>query len=251
MERYFEINEAGHNIRCKLYCRDVHTIRQVVVFCHGFGGHKDNSAAAKFAERLTSKHKYAALVTFNWPCHGDDVKKRLSLEVCLEYLRIVAEHVGEKFRADSLYCYATSFGGYLTLLYLTRMGNPFRKIVLRCPAVPMAEVLLGTIAGDGDAELLRKGREVAVGFDRKVPVSPAFVRELEENDIRKCEFLDWAEDMLILHGTQDEIVPFDQVNAFCEEQLIEFVPIQGADHRFRSQRAMDQAIKCILDFFDL
>jgi dipeptidyl aminopeptidase/acylaminoacyl peptidase len=77
------------------------------------------------------------------------------------------------------------------------------------------------------------------------------VRELEENDIRKCEFLDWAEDMLILHGTQDEIVPFDQVNAFCEEQLIEFVPIQGADHRFRSQRAMDQAIKCILDFFDL
>ena len=251
MERYFEINEAGHNIRCKLYCRDIHAIRQVVVFCHGFGGHKDNSAAAKFAERLTSKHKYAALVTFNWPCHGDDVKKRLSLDVCMAYLDLVVRHVRQRFDTEELYCYATSFGGYLTLLYLSRMGSPFRKIVLRCPAVPMADVLLNTIASAGDAELLSKGREVAVGFDRKVPVSPAFLQELQENDIRTYEFLDWAEDMLILHGTEDEIVPFGEVHEFCENQLIEFVPIEGADHRFRSQRAMDQAIKCILDFYAL
>jgi alpha/beta superfamily hydrolase len=57
--------------------------------------------------------------------------------------------------------------------------------------------------------------------------------------------------MLILHGTEDEIVPFAEVHEFCENQLIEFVPIEGADHRFRSQRAMDQAIKCILDFYEL
>ena len=251
MERYFEINEQGHNIRCKLYCRDLHTIRQVVVFCHGFGGHKDNSAAAKFAERLISKHKNAALVTFNWPCHGDDVKKKLSLDLCMTYLDLVLRHVREKFGTAEVYSYATSFGGYLTLLYLHRAGNPFRKIAMRCPAVPMYEVLMDTIATAGDAENLRKGREVALGFDRKVPVSPAFLRELEENDIRKLDFLDWAEDILILHGSQDEIVPFAEAEAFCENQLIEFVPVEGADHRFRNQRAMDQAIKSILEFFAL
>lgn len=251
MERYFEINEQGHNIRCKLYCRDIHTIRQVVVFCHGFGGHKDNSAAAKFAERLTSKHKYAALVTFNLPCHGDDVKKKLTLELCMTYLELVLGHVREKFDTEELYSYATSFGGYLTLLYLSRMGSPFRKIVLRCPAIPMAEILMDTIATAGDAEQLRKGREVTVGFDRKVPVSPAFLRELEENDIRKTDYLDWAEDILILHGTQDEIVPIQGTETFCEENLIEFIPVEGADHRFRNPRAMDLAIKNILDFYHL
>ena len=102
-----------------------------------------------------------------------------------------------------------------------------------------------------DLEQLKKGREVAVGFDRKVPVSPAFLRELEENDIRKIDYLDWAEDMLILHGTQDEIVPMQATVDFCEENLIEFIPVEGADHRFRSQRAMDQAIKVILDFYNL
>lgn len=251
MERYFEINELGHNIRCKLYYRDIHAIRQVVVFCHGFGGHKDNAAAAKFAERLTSKHKYAALVTFDWPCHGGDVKKKLTLDLCMSYLDLVLRHVEAKFHTEVLYCYATSFGGYLTLLYLSRMGNPFRRIALRCPAVPMAEVLLNTIAGAGDAEQLRKGREVAVGFDRKVPVSPAFLHELEENDIRNYDYLDWAEDILILHGTQDEIVPIRAAEDFCEQNLIEFIPIEGADHRFRDSRAMDRATKEILEFFVL
>ena len=98
---------------------------------------------------------------------------------------------------------------------------------------------------------LQKGKEIAVGFDRKISVGLPFLEELRQNDIRQGEYLDWAEDILILHGTEDEIVPFDQVRDFCEEQLIEFVPVEGADHRFRSQRAMDQAIKCILDFYAL
>ena len=251
MERYFEINELGHNIRCKLYCRDIREIRQVVVFCHGFGGHKDNSAAAKFAERMISKHKYAALVTFNWPCHGDDVKKKLTLDLCISYLDLVVRHVRDRFKTEEIYCYATSFGGYLTMLYLQRMGNPFRRIALRCPAVPMYDVLMKAIMTTADAELLQKGREAAVGFDRKVPVSPAFLRELEENDIRTYDYLDWAEDILVLHGLEDEIVPIAGAEAFCENQLIEFVSIAGADHRFRNQRAMDQAMKCILEFFAL
>ena len=97
MERYFEINEAGHNVRCKLYCTDPRGIRKAVVFCHGFGGHKDNNAAAKFAERMLSKYKGMALVTFDWPCHGNDVKKKLSLEDCGTYLDLLIRHLQEKY----------------------------------------------------------------------------------------------------------------------------------------------------------
>lgn len=83
MYKYFEINGGGHNIRCKLYCRDEKLIGRIVLFCHGFGGHKDNGAAEKFAMRAISKHKDIAVLTFNWPCHGDDVKKKLRLEDCM------------------------------------------------------------------------------------------------------------------------------------------------------------------------
>ena len=251
MQRYFEVNGGGHNIRCKLYYGDLKNIRKIVVFCHGFGGHKDNGAAEKFAERMLTKHKGCAMATFNWPCHGDDVKKKLTLSDCDAYLTLVLEYLKNRFGTEEFYCYATSFGGYLALKYIAQHGSPFRRIVLRCPAVPMYEVLTGTIIGAGEMEKLEKGKDILVGFDRKVPVGAAFLEELRENDIRKVEFLDWAEDILILQGTRDEVVPYEEVSAFADEQLMEFIPIQNADHRFRAPGTMEAAIKAILEFFAL
>lgn len=249
MHRYFEINERGHNIRCKLYAQDPKSVSRVVIFCHGFGGHKDNAAAEKFAQRMISKYKRTAMVTFNWPCHGDDVKKKLKLETCEEYLDLVVNDIRQKYETAGLFCYATSFGGYLTLKYIHAQGNPFQKIVLRCPAVNMFEVLTHTIVSSGELDALSRGREIPVGFDRKIPVSPAFLEALKSSDICTWDFLDWAEDILILHGTADEIVPIEAVHAFAENNLMEFLPIEGADHRFRNPAHMESAIKHILEFF--
>lgn len=249
MQRYFEINENGYNIRCKLYAREQHDICRVVIFCHGFGGHKDNSAAEKFAERLLSKQKGTALITFNWPCHGDDVKKKLRLADCDAYLDLVLSYARRKLQAEELYAYATSFGGYLTLKYIAEHGNPFRKVALRCPAVNMYEALTTAIMTAEDLEKLRKGKEIPVGFDRKVMVGSAFLEELRNNDIQRWDFLDYAEDILILHGTADEVVSFETVRAFADNQLIEFIPIEGADHRFRNPMKMDEVIKAILKNF--
>ena len=251
MHRYFEVNGGGHNIRCKLYYNDLKKIRRCILFCHGFGGHKDNSAAEKFAQRLLTKHPSCALVTFNWPAHGDDVKKKLNLSDCEAYLSLVSEFVAEKYAPEGLYCYATSFGGYLTLKYIHEHGSPFRRIVLRCPAVNMYEVFTAAIIGPEEQALLDKGKDIAAGFDRKVLISPAFLEELKRQDIRQLDFLDWAEDILIIQGTADEVVPFDSVRQFADDQLMEFVPVEKADHRFRHPGAMEEAIKAILDFYDL
>ncbi len=249
MQRYFEINENGHNIRCKIYANDLKTIRRAVIFCHGFGGHKDNGAAEKLAERILTKYKGCALVTFDLPCHGDDVKKKLTLGDCDAYIGMVIGYVGKTYTPEELFCHATSFGGYLILRYISDHGNPFRKIVLRCPAVNMVEVLTRSIMKSEDAALLEKGKEVPVGFDRKVMVGQSFLDELKENDIQTRDYLDFAEDILILHGTADEIVPFEVSAAFADEQLMEFVPVDGADHRFHDPTKMEQAIKGIIGFF--
>ena len=251
MHRYFEVNGGGHNIRCKIYYNDLKKIRRCVLFCHGFGGHKDNSAAEKFAQRLLTKHPSCALVTFNLPGHGDDVKKKLSLSECLEYLGLVADFVGDKYAPEGLYCYATSFGGYLALKYISDHGSPFRRIVLRCPAVHMYNVLTAAIIGPEEQALLEKGKDISAGFDRKVLIGNGFLEDLKENDIRKLDFLDWAEDILIIQGTADEVVPFEAVRQFADDQLIEFLPVEKADHRFRHPGTMETAIKAILDFYNL
>lgn len=249
MNRNFEVNEQGHNIRCKIYFSNLAAARKAVIFGHGFAGHKDNKAAERFAEKALSKHKDLVVITFNWPCHGDDVKKKLILEDCSTYLELVIAHIRKQYGIEDFYAYATSFGGYMMLKYISERGNPFRKIALRCPAIHMYGTLSKNLMKSDDFDKLAKGKPVQVGFDRKIAMNAQFLNDLQEADIRQRDFLDYAEDILILHGTKDEVVPLEDSQVFADNNLIAFIPMENADHRFQNQQSMDLATKYVLDFF--
>ena len=67
----------------------------------------------------------------------------------------------------------------------------------------------------------------------------------------KRDYLEQADQLLILHGTKDEIVPFEAVKAVAEDNVIEFEPIEGADHCFMDQKKMDLTIFLIIAFSGL
>jgi len=249
MYKYFEIHSQHANIRCKVYYEDRGITDKAVIFGTGFAGHKDNNAASKFSEKLLAKDKNTVIIVFNWPAHGDDIKKKLVLNDCSTYLEQVIREAKERFGAEQLYSYATSFGGYLVLKYISEHGNPFRKIALRCPAVDMYDVLTATIMKHDEYDRIMKGKDVQVGFDRKIIVTRSLLEDLKANDIRKRDYLNYADDILILHGTADEVVPFREGKAFAENQLIEFIPVEGADHRFQNPAHMSLATKKVLEFF--
>ena len=87
--KYFDITRPGLSIKCKLCTGDSHTFSDVVISCHGFGGNKDNAATEKLAQTLLPVRKDAAILSFDLPCHGNDVKQKLDLEDCLLYLDTV------------------------------------------------------------------------------------------------------------------------------------------------------------------
>lgn len=248
-QKDFSINAGNCSIRCRLFSNDPRGIELLTIFCHGFGGHKGSRAAERFAQALTAKKKSAALLCFDWPCHGDDGRKRLCLEDCDTYLRLVIQYAQETWTPRVLDCYATSFGGYLTLKYIAEHGCPFNRVALRCPAVNMAESLAENMMSQEEREKLEKGKELLVGFDRKVKIDRGFLRELQAADVRKMDFLPVCEQLLILHGEKDEIIPFAASRDFADNNLIEFVPFPKADHRFQDPRLMDLAINRIVSFF--
>ena len=251
MHRYFDINESGCSIRCGIYTNQPREAKSVVIFGHGFGGHKDNRAAERFAGKLLAKHKDAAVITFDWPCHGEDGRKNISLADCDIYLTEVIRYAKECLHAENLYGYATSFGGFLFLKYTAEHGLPFRRMVLRCPAVNMGDSLRTRIMTEEELEKIGKGKPVLVGFDRKVRITKNFLQELEEADVRKNEYFDWADDILIIHGTKDEIIPFEESRSFAENNVIEFIPAENADHRFQDPKIMDLAIHTMISFLNL
>ena len=251
MEKYFNINDSGFSIRCKLYAKDPNDVKTLVLCGHGFGSDKDNKSAARLAKHLLDKNRGTAVLTFNWPCHGDDARKTLRLSDCDAYLSAVLSWIKARYPDAVLFGYATSFGAYLFLKYLSEHGDPFRKIALRCPAVVLYDVFTKAIMTETDLERIRKGKPVPVGFDRKVEIDKAFLDSVKEADLRQRDFLPYADELFIVHGTKDEIVPFDAVKAFAEDNVIEFEPVENADHRFQSPEKMDFAIAQICAFFGL
>ena len=251
MQKYFKINADKLSIKCKVYYDDLRHADAAIIFGHGFKGDKDNKAAERLAMRVLKKNSNLAIVTFDWPGHGEDKANKLTLKKCDDYLSHITEYVKSQWGANTLYGCATSFGGYLFLRYIAKHGKVFSKVALRCPAVNMYSILKGTIMTEEEISKIEKGKNVVIGDDRKVEITPQFISELENSDITKNDYADYAKDILIVHGTKDQTVPFDGVKAFAEQNGIDFIAVDGADHRFLDPQKMDIAIAKFLELFDL
>ena len=175
------------------------------------------------------------------------LKYKITSPLC--YLELVISDVKTRFGVQKLYSYTTSFGGYLVLKYISEHGNPFQKIAIRCPAVDMYDVLTRTIMKNDELDRIMKGKDVQVGFDRKIIVPRSLLDDLKANDIRQRDFLEWADSILIIHGTSDEVVPFDSGQEFADDNLIVFIPVKKADHRFQNSAHMSLANKYVMEFF--
>ena len=46
-------------------------------------------------------------------------------------------------------------------------------------------------------------------------------------------------------------MPFEDSVRFADDNVIELVAVEGADHRFHDPKKMDQAVAAIISFFEL
>ncbi|MCR5230283.1 MAG: lysophospholipase [Solobacterium sp.] len=246
--KYHTINRDGCSIRCKLFYDNLNDVRRAVLFVHGFGGHKETKAAERFAEAAVSKRKGTLVMAFDWPCHGEDARTKLRLADCSEYISLTTQYFAELAGADNVSVCATSFGAYLILKYIAENGNPFHRIALRSPAVNMYQVITQNIMNEENHRDISRGKETLVGFDRKVKIGTEFLQELKTADITKFSYMDFCDDILILHGRKDEIVPIEAVLSFADDNLIECIIFEKADHRFVDQKMMGEAIARMVGF---
>ena len=72
------------------------------------------------------------------------------------------EHVKKEYEGP-IWCFASSFGGYLAALYHQRHPEAFEKIMLRSPALKMDQALTANMKPD-KLERFMKGEKVALDF---------------------------------------------------------------------------------------
>lgn len=247
--KYFDVNEDGFSIRCKLYYdKDPRSFSHVVIATCGFGGDKDNRATEKFAARIISRYKGYGVICFDWPSHGKDALNRLTVDACLTYLELVTRYARDAFQPQDIFNYSSSLGAYVTLRYLSEKNkNPWKRIAFRCAALNIYQSMSASITEDEWAKL-NKGKEIIRGFHRKIKISKEFLEDLKAHDMSQGDFLAYADAIFMVHGTKDEMAPFTEAEAFSENNVIELYPVENADHAFSNPDYMDLAIDKIIEF---
>ena len=140
--RSFLLDSSGGKIPCRAFLPEGEA-ELAVLGVHGFAGDKESSVLYKLAEALCLRR--GALVCFDFPAHGESRAPDSHLRVhrCMEDFLTVADHIRQQFPGCRYGVFATSFGGYITLLCAERI--PDFGMVLRAPAVTMAETFIRRI----------------------------------------------------------------------------------------------------------
>lgn len=239
---YTELNYS-YTIPIKNFTPDSGMVNGYTVACHGFGGNKESSAIQLLAERLTEKG--VVVIAFDFPCHGESqYNSDFSVKECCNSFRTVLNYVYKTYNgADIRSVFATSFGGYITLLEQAFLPIDV-KIVLRAPAVNMNETFIKGLLPVSVAEFMKNGAEM--GFERKFHVDSGFWLELNQNDISQTNI---DREMLIIHGNKDDLVLPRHIETFCSANpKAELKVIDGADHRFKEKDYLEQAIDAAVNW---
>ena len=236
MKICYEMIHGIYDIPIKRY-EPEGTVSGFIVAVHGFGGDKESSAIEALSERMTAQG--LAVIAFDFPAHGaSKADGYFCTANCRLDLMNVFEHAcGLYPDADIKAVFATSFGGYITLLSLDTLPADVR-IILRAPAVDMRAIFERMLPLT--LEKYKQAGAVEMGFERKLDVPYSFYTELCENDISQK---DMQREMLIIHGDRDDIVLPEYISWFCEANpKARLEIIDGADHRFKGEGEIERVI---------
>lgn len=224
--------------------------RVIIIAMHGFCGDKSSSCIGELEKRVTQKG--IGLIKFDWPGHGESeaAGDQLTLDNCLSDIDSVVEYVKSVSPHARLIAFATSFGGYLALLYNYYNRDVFEKIILRSPAINMYKALMNGVLTNEALSQLRQNGSTVYGFERDLKITESFVEEVRGNDISEMYHGIALPNVSIIHGTDDDLVPFADSRLFANEHRCQLHEVKGADHRYKKPGELDKVIEITMKILE-
>ena len=188
------------------------------LFVHGLFGNKYE--AERFA-LVVSGAGYDVLAV-DLPEHGgrDDGKKLVPWEV-VPQRRAALGWLDERYAGVSLR--TTSVGTYFSLLAAGAGDVVVEKCLAVSPLVDMVTMINGVMAANGvDDDRLERERVIEVPGGQ--PLSWEYLTYAKEHPVTA------AFPVHILYGEKDEVIPFETVKRFAEENSADITVIPVAEH---------------------
>ncbi len=221
-----------------------------VIAIHGFGGSKDSAMISALAERLCREK--LCVLSFDLPCHGERQTDYSSLSFARITEEIIAaENYVKKHIGGELYGFATSFGG-LCMLHRLEAENSYRRVVLRVPAVNMADSLVEIAAMSDPNFTLEKakteGFSINMGREYRLPFR--FYGYLQKGSAVRMSTAWDSDRLLAVYAENDNLVKPTDTKEFLRlnPQMQRLMIKNGTHHISPSSEQGKQALSAAVEF---
>ena len=222
---------------------------RAVIVCHGFGSSKESPMVQALNETLP-RHGIG-VYSFDFPSHGESPvwQEGLRVPFCLEDLAVVEEHVRAQLPGVRVGYFGSSFGAYITLLYLASGWGQGRRAFLRSAAVTMPKLVQSWVDARAEADLDRRGYFVPdYDYVREMRITRAFLQDLADHDLFRYDSMGPAR-LQMIHGGQDDVAPAEDARRFARQFGARLVEIPGGEHRLMGPGELEQVLESALAFF--
>ena len=272
MKRTFTLEkESGARIPC---IEEIPAgCKRIVIVVHGFSSSKESSNAANLFRELVPRG--FGVIAYDQPGHGsaEASAEPLRIRNCLDSLARVEQYLLAEHPGAEVCYFGSSFGAYITGLYLATRKPAGHKAFLRCAAVNFPDLLMENPAyqpGSPEYDSLQRtgSCELALGGDDIIRIDVEFLDELKANDLfaafdalaatgTLCAAAAPADgdalagagsssaaglQLRMAHGEADSVVPVEHARRFAERFHIPLTTFPGEEHTISENPASPIAV---------
>lgn len=219
----------------------------VVVLCHGFSTNKESNTYLLLEKALNEKG--VAIFRFDFFGHGESEGKFEDItvsEAVDDALQAVSFLKGKGFKRIGLF--GSSFGGMAALLAASKQPG-LRLLVLKSPVSDS----LGKIAAEEDKVDVSEWRKNGFIWHESSRMGRQKLNYSFFEDAEKVSGFEAAKKVkvptLIVHGSQDKVVPVEQSKktaSLIPECRLEI--IEGADHKYSKPEDFERMLEFVVGF---
>lgn len=230
----------------------------IVISIHGFSSSKE-CATYKMLLRRLPEAGYG-MIGIELPGHGKEeaLQETLRVEGCMNSIEAAEKYISETLPGTEVFYFASSFGAYITGLYISTREHLGRKAFFRSAAVNMPSLFVKKNPNEKElkwlAELDQKGYfDANVDLGAPVRITREMYHDLEVNDLFEIFNLSRFGDneVEMVHGAEDTVIDPNAARAFARKFDIPLTVLEHEGHSLgRTPKTPETVADLAISFYN-
>ena len=254
MEKLISIEKPNG---CRVSCIEAapENPRGVVVAIHGFSSSRD-CATYRLLRRRLPPAGYA-MIGIELPGHGtaESSQETLRIAGAIDSIEAAEKYALGQYPGLPVFYFASSFGAYLTGIYISTREHQGKRAFFRSAAVNMPALFVKDDPTPEDLRYLKELEEKGyfytnAGLDNAVRITKGFYRDLAETDLFQV-FSPKGTAVMMVHGEKDLTIDPSAAKAFAERFAVPLVMFEGEGHSLGTQPGTPERVADLaIEFYD-